>query len=61
MCREARSECAWNRALRELRSRIGPVVLKEPEADDACAAAARPVAVAPWAAQKKKKKKAQKF
>ena len=57
-CREARNDSDWNRALREVRSRIGPVVLREPEAE-ACATTARPMVsrVAP----KQKKKLAQKF
>ena len=61
-CREAREDSKWNRALRELRSQIGPVVLR-PEAgnDGAKAAEAARPAAAPRAAQKKKKKKAQKF
>ena len=56
-CREARKESDWNRALREVRSRIGPVVLREPEAK--AGATARPVASR--AAQKKKKKQKQQF
>ena len=61
-CEEAREDSLWNRALRELRSQIGPVVLRPEAGDDGAkaAAAARPAA-APRVAQKKKKKKAQKF
>ena len=53
-CREARSESAWNTALRKTRARMGPVVLKAAEAG-----AARPVASR--AMPKKKKKRPQKF